>query len=424
MRFLINPPRCLFLLMLIMAISVRPLKAQWTQTAGPSANDVLSLAVSGTNLFAGTNVGGAFLSTNEGTSWTALDTGPSLPLVIALDVFSNGAGVTEVAAGGNGLNLSTNNGASWTATDFGHFYGLVVCLNHFPNGTRGTNLLAGTEMGGVFLSTNEGTTWARVNAGLGLASYPEIRDTTYETVYALAIMGMNIFAGTDRSVYLSTDVGANWSSVAFKDTGAFCFAVSGTNLCAGTETGVFVSSNTGTTWIKSGLANTPVLCLGVEGHNVFAGSSDAGVFLSTNDGTTWKPVNDGLAYTQVNALAISSTYLFVGMSNGGVWRRSLSEMTAVQTNSMSVPTSFNLSQNYPNPFNPTTSIQFTIPTRTNVSLKVFDVLGREVATIVAEDLNAGTYSRQWNGGVLATGIYLYRLQAGAYTATKRLVLLR
>lgn len=89
-----------------------------------------------------------------------------------------------------------------------------------------------------------------------------------------------------------------------------------------------------------------------------------------------------------------------------------------------VPEAFTLFQNYPNPFNPTTTISFTLPSRSFVSLKIFDLLGREVATIVAEEMSAGSYSKQWNATNVSSGIYYYRLHAGTYIETKKLVLLR
>ena len=85
---------------------------------------------------------------------------------------------------------------------------------------------------------------------------------------------------------------------------------------------------------------------------------------------------------------------------------------------------FNLSQNYPNPFNPSTSISFILPSRSFVSLKVFDLIGREVAIIVSEEMSAGSYSRQWNAANMSSGIYFYRLQAGSFTETKKLILLK
>ena len=89
-----------------------------------------------------------------------------------------------------------------------------------------------------------------------------------------------------------------------------------------------------------------------------------------------------------------------------------------------VPAEFALEQNYPNPFNPSTVISFSIPSRANVSLRVFDAMGREVATLVSGELPAGNHSLQWNGTGLPSGVYFYRISAGSMTGTKKLILLR
>ncbi len=89
-----------------------------------------------------------------------------------------------------------------------------------------------------------------------------------------------------------------------------------------------------------------------------------------------------------------------------------------------IPTEYSISQNYPNPFNPTTTISFGLPVKSYVSLKIFDYLGREIAIIVSEEMLAGSYSKQWNASNMSSGIYFYRLQAGTFTETKKLVLLR
>jgi hypothetical protein len=98
-------------------------------------------------------------------------------------------------------------------------------------------------------------------------------------------------------------------------------------------------------------------------------------------------------------------------------------LTGVNKEEM-LPTEYALRQNYPNPFNPSTTISFGLPSRSFVSLKVFDVMGRDVATLTFDVLNAGTYSRQWNAGAMPGGVYFYRLQAGAFTETRSLILLK
>jgi len=92
--------------------------------------------------------------------------------------------------------------------------------------------------------------------------------------------------------------------------------------------------------------------------------------------------------------------------------------------STEIPKEFGLSQNYPNPFNLSTTITFTLPSKSFVSLKVFDALGREVSSLLAEELTVGTYSQKWNAAGLASGVYFYRLQAGNFVETRKLLLLR
>jgi hypothetical protein len=89
-----------------------------------------------------------------------------------------------------------------------------------------------------------------------------------------------------------------------------------------------------------------------------------------------------------------------------------------------LPTSFVLSQNYPNPFNPSTTVEYSIPKTSLVTLKVYDILGREIATLVNENKPAGAYEVTWNAANLPSGVYLYQLKAGNYTATNKLLLLK
>ena len=89
-----------------------------------------------------------------------------------------------------------------------------------------------------------------------------------------------------------------------------------------------------------------------------------------------------------------------------------------------VPETFALSQNYPNPFNPATTISFDLPSRSLVSLTIFNLLGKEVLSVVSGELEAGSYTRQWNAKDVPSGLYFYRLQAGNFIQTKKLILLK
>lgn len=97
-------------------------------------------------------------------------------------------------------------------------------------------------------------------------------------------------------------------------------------------------------------------------------------------------------------------------------------LVSVRKDDMAEPREFALAQNFPNPFNPTTTISFSIAASAMTTLTVFDLLGREVATLVHQDLRAGTYSLRWNASTLASGVYFYRLESGNFVQTKKLLL--
>ena len=91
---------------------------------------------------------------------------------------------------------------------------------------------------------------------------------------------------------------------------------------------------------------------------------------------------------------------------------------------VSIPDKFSLAQNYPNPFNPTTTFTFSLPHSANVQLIVYDQLGQEVARVVGEQLTAGNYTVEWQAKDLPSGVYFYRLSAGEFVSTKKLVLMK
>jgi photosystem II stability/assembly factor-like uncharacterized protein len=388
--------------------------AQWVQTNGPFVGDVCTFAISGTNLFAGTtdffvDSGGVFLSTNNGSNWTATNLQGTIVSALAIN------GTNLFAGTPNGILLSTNNGTGWTDLNvlFGDTRAFAI---------SSTNLFAGTYGGGVFLSTNNGTNWTQVNNGL----------TNY-VVIAFAVSGNNIFAGTySGGVFLSTNNGSIWTEVNSGLTGnqVTSLTVSGTNLFAGTNEGVFLSTNSGSNWISTGFQDTLVSALTFYGTNLFAGTSDilgnsGGVFLSNNNGINWTDVNSGLPNTGILALTISGTNLFAGTVGSGVWRRSLSEMiTSVEDHSSEIPSRFILEQNFPNPFNPSTKIRYSVSQNSNIMIKVFDILGNEIETLVNEEKPFGTYEITWYAANLSSGIYFYTINAGSFIETKKMILIK
>ncbi|HTR82374.1 MAG TPA: T9SS type A sorting domain-containing protein [Bacteroidota bacterium] len=132
------------------------------------------------------------------------------------------------------------------------------------------------------------------------------------------------------------------------------------------------------------------------------------------------PDNAKIEFTIVpgpsSALHLGSYFLIDDVSFG--------PSTVVSEIAKPVPTTFNLAQNYPNPFNPSTTIEFSIPQNGRVKLKVYDILGNEVATLVDREMSAGHYSATWNAKNNSSGVYFYRLTAGSSTEIKRLILMK
>ncbi len=277
----------------VVLLGPQSLQAQWIQTSG-LLRYIQCIAVKGLNLFAATD-GGVFRSTNNGTSWTPVNTGISDLSVLSLAV-------------------------------------------------HGSNLFVGTNKG-VFLFIDNGTSWTIVNTGLANLG-----------VSSLAVQGSNLFVAgyyehdhddeveEDKGVFLFIDNGTSWTLVntGLTNTHVVSLAVNGSNLFAGTYGGVFLSTNNGTSWVNTGLSNTPVWSLAVNGSNVFVGTYDGGVFLSTNPAsrdTSWAAVNTGLPSAIVSSLVVSGSCLFAGTGHFGVWRRPLSEMvTGVEDDFREVPT--------------------------------------------------------------------------------------
>ncbi|MDR3627476.1 MAG: T9SS type A sorting domain-containing protein [Ignavibacteriaceae bacterium] len=122
---------------------------------------------------------------------------------------------------------------------------------------------------------------------------------------------------------------------------------------------------------------------------------------------------------------IGATMLDNNFKNGDIYGLFLSpKTTAVNSKDNAVIKSFTLSQNYPNPFNPATVINYSVPKESHVTIKVFDILGREVASLVNEVKQSGSYSVKFDGSKLTSGIYLYKMQAGNFAVTKKLVLMK
>ena len=138
--------------------------------------------------------------------------------------------------------------------------------------------------------------------------------------------------------------------------------------------------------------------------------------------------NSGIAFDLQNLVEIDSYgNKWIGHNESGlsVFREGGVILTDVKEDNLrSIPKSFALYQNYPNPFNPKTKIKYSIAYREFVTLKVYDILGKEIAALVNKEKVAGNYEVEFNGSNLSSGVYFYRMQAGEFTSTKKFILLK
>jgi hypothetical protein len=134
-------------------------------------------------------------------------------------------------------------------------------------------------------------------------------------------------------------------------------------------------------------------------------------------------VNFGIIFSYYSDFWASASESLVGCYINGILYGDTT-LTTIQNINGEIPSSFSLSQNYPNPFNPATNIKFAIPKNEFVKITVFDILGKEIVTLVNEQLQPGTYETNWNASNYPSGVYFYRLQADDFSETKRMTLIK
>ena len=150
-----------------------------------------------------------------------------------------------------------------------------------------------------------------------------------------------------------------------------------------------------------------------------------------------------VTYSYGYGIGIFGTFEFSSFGSGGDWLVGAyingvlygdTLLTGIEKTDDIIPEKYSLYQNYPNPFNPTTKIKFEVPTTLSfphvpdgnpyIRLSIFDILGREVAILLNEQLTPGTYTIDWNASAFPSGIYFYKLESGEYTETKRMILIK
>ena len=419
---------------------------------GLYAPNVLGLAAGDSIVLAGTSGDGVFL-TRDGSNWLAINSDIS---TVGVAGFAADAGSIYAATSG-GVYFSPDSGRTWNPKSYGLVNNQVTAV--LPNGNTifagtsyglyvstdkgetwsvidsmatmpitalaldGGTVLAGTNNYGVFTSSDNGGTWEPSDSGL-----------TSKAISGFVVTSQGVFVGTNGSgVFSSTDNGKTWTAAnkGLGNANVTCIATNGPSLFVGTKGGPYVAPVSSVVWtaIEKGLPAGSVNSISASGPYLFVGIASNGVFASIDTGSTWTAVNSGLSseYGNIKSMIISGKQVFAGGAGNlttGIWTASLDNILSVDNPVPPLPAGYSLSQNFPNPFNPTTVIRYQLPAAGYVTLKVYDVLGRRVATLVSGKQASGMHDVEFDGSRFASGVYFYRLEAGTFSKTRKMLLLK
>jgi hypothetical protein len=320
--------------------------AQWVQTNGPCGSPITTLTASGSNLFAGTDTNGVFISTNNGATWKPVNRGwPSNTSIWSIAVNGN----TVFAGTMNGVFRSTDTSTSWSAINSGLPSNPGIGSLALSGSTIFAAFSAGSPPFGIFRSIDSGNTWslikecqvkslavvgsniiASINGGMFLSrdngnTFASVKGPSSDwfTVSGGSIYGGTIdYLDTNNGVYLSTDSGETWSlfNKGIGSDWVRALTVLGNSIFIGSWSGVSLSTNNGKSWtrINAGLTDSNITSFTTIGGNVFTGTRD-GVFLSSNNGATWTTVNSGLPTTWnalIYSMAASGPQIYAGTDKG------------------------------------------------------------------------------------------------------------
>ena len=231
-------------------------------------------------------------------------------------------------------------------------------------------------------------------------------------------------------VYKTTDGGRIWSrmsSLLSFNTLFFLNDSVGFYTWGGypSDGGVSKTTDGGVTWRKTLSGSQIVFVRWAPGGRRFWAGGDS-LYLSTDTGETWQKQFSARSLGACNLLWEASFLTDdIGMICGPcIVLGMVGDPAASVLSQEQVPTSFDLKQNHPNPFNPTTTIEFSLSHSGYVTLKIFNLLGAEVATVLAHKLTAGSHSIDWNAADLPSGVYFYRVTTGSLVETKKMVLIK
>ena len=374
--------------------------------------------------------GGVYSSTNNGVNWVFSNNGINSNLIYA------------ISAKDSIVFVSTQNGI-YRSSNYGNTF--VHMLNDIDSGRSDANMFkdnivfAGVGFD-IYRSTNLGNNWVLINNEL--PQYPNSISMTFSN--NMIFVGIRAFPGS--GVFSSSNYGDNWININNNMPVRYPYSLYANEnlIMMGTWDGVYISPNSGNNWrlipeVPGNIGLFGLSSIGAE--TIFISAWNYGVYVSTNGGLNWVSKNEGLySDLRLTCLYTLNGYVYVGTNSyqyyPNIFRRPVSELVPVIENNAELPNDFKLHQNYPNPFNPETKIRFEVPLNQGrraseevglkgvVSLKVFDILGKEIATLVNKPLNPGTYEVTFDGSNLPSGVYFYRLTTDGFSETKKMVIMK
>ncbi len=303
--------------------------SSWNTVDSELPPAVTCFAIMNGNIYAGSNGGdenlsGVFVSTDMGATWLPTDTGERSGKRFVLALLANEGDLIESTL--NGPYLSSDGGATWSEIDNGLPDPTLLVSRIHAFAVSGQNLYAGTDGDGIFVSTNNGSTWTAL---------PDI-GLTEPYISSILVNNGVLYAGTfGGGVFSSTDNGVHWSvnnplSSVFSTLNSL--DTIGGDLFACTKAGLFTTIDSGANWTidSNGMGVVSVNTVFGFGNKLFAGTGSNGLFQSTNNGQSWTSVTGGLgsANYSINAITenngvlyVTSNYgLFVSSDNGVTWK--------------------------------------------------------------------------------------------------------
>jgi len=272
----------------------------------------------------------------------------------------------------------------------------------------------------IYKSTNRGANWF-ITDTVPLSPIP------LGFVKINPLKRSNIFAA-GSTMYLSTSSGYNFFPINVGPFKKMAFDLVDSSVYGITSTAIFKSTNLGLNWLQLQTfgGNLSAIEISPDNHSILYTGSDSGLYRSNNGGFTWNIYNNSFSPSK-KVIGISkdpgtgeSLYVCTPDAVYKVW----GAYVGVYSIYGYIPEKYSLHQNYPNPFNPVTKIRFEIAELRFVRLIIYDVLGREVATLVKVQLKPGTYEVEWDGTNYNSGIYLYKLISNEYAETKKMILIK